>query len=76
MDFVALALAILKFVNLLMDYVNREQLMQAGRDDEIAKITQAILIKTTAGKAIMERVNAMPDKEVDDGLRNLEPRGS
>lgn len=67
-------LALLKIVNAIMGAVNREQLMQAGADAEIAKVSASILEKTAAGKAIMEKVNGMTDADVDAGLRDLEPK--
>jgi hypothetical protein len=70
----SIILAALKLINAIMGAVNREKWMQAGADAEIAKISAAILQKTTAGKAMMEKVNAMSDAEVDDGLRGLEPK--
>jgi hypothetical protein len=70
----SIILAALKFINAIMGAVNREKWMQAGADAEIAKISAAILQKTEAGKKIMEKVNAMSDAEVDDGLRGLEPK--
>lgn len=70
----SLALALLQVVNAIMNYVNTSQAKQAGTDAEIAKVSAAILAKTAAGKAIMEKVNAMSDTQVDDGLRGLEPR--
>lgn len=74
MSYISLALAVLKFVNLLMDYVNRETLLKEGRDEEIATVTAAILRKTNAGKAIMEKVDAMDAAAVDAELRKLEPQ--
>lgn len=67
-------LALLKIVNAIMGAVNREQLMQAGADAEIAKVSASILEKTAAGKAIIEKVNGMTDADVDAGLRDLEPK--
>lgn len=74
MTWVSLILAVLKVVNGLMDYVNREKLMKAGADAEIAKVSAAILQKTEAGKKIWEKVDAMSEAEVDAGLRGLEPK--
>lgn len=70
----SLALALLKTVNAIMDYVNAAQAKQAGVDSEIAKVTQSILAKTAAGKAILEKVNALSDSDVDAQLRGLEPK--
>lgn len=71
MDFIGLALAVLKLVNFIMGFVNREQLMEAGRQEEIAKVALAIAKKTAAGKAIMEKVNAMSEADVDRELGEL-----
>lgn len=74
MSWLSLILTILKVVNAFMDWANREKLMQAGYDKAIAEASAAILKKTAAGRAMMEKVNAMSPEEVDAGLRDLEPR--
>jgi hypothetical protein len=68
-----IVLLTLKIVNIIMGDVDEAKWMQAGKDAEIAKISAAILAKTTAGKAMLEKVNAMSDPEVDAALRGLEP---
>lgn len=73
MTWVSLALALLKFVNSIMGYMRERELIDKGYDQAIAEVTQSILVKTTAGKKIMERVNEMSPEEVDAGLRGLEP---
>jgi len=73
-DVLGLALAALKFVNFIMGFINREQLMEAGRQEEIAKVSAEIMRKTAAGKAIWEKVNAMSDADVDAALIGLEPK--
>lgn len=74
MSWISFALALLKFVNAIMTYARERELISQGHDEAIAEITQAILVKTTAGKAIMEKVNAMSDADVDAGLVGLEPK--
>jgi hypothetical protein len=74
MTWVSLALALLKFVNTIMMWARERELINKGYDQAIAEVTQSILVKTAAGKAIMEKVNAMSDAEVDAGLRGLEPK--
>ncbi len=74
MDVLGLALAVLKLVNFIMGFVDRQQLMEAGRQEEIAKISAEIMRKTAAGKAIMEKVNALSPADVDAGLVGLEPK--
>lgn len=74
MSIIGLILALLKFVNMLMDVVGREKLRQDGRNEEIARSLESIHRKTERGKQIWEKVDAMSDAEVDTGLRDLEPR--
>lgn len=70
----SIVLAVLQAVNAIMDFVNTEKATQAGTDAEIAKVSAAILAKTQAGKAIMEKVNALSESDVDAGLTGLEPK--
>jgi hypothetical protein len=74
MTWLSLALTLLKVVNQIMMWARERELISKGYDKAIAEVTQEILRKTEAGKAIMEKVNAMPDAEVDAGLRGLEPK--
>lgn len=74
MTWVSLALALLKFVNTIMMWARERELITKGYDQAIAEVTQEILRKTDAGKAILEKVNRMSDAEVDAGLRGLEPQ--
>lgn len=74
MDYIGLALAILKLVNFIMGYVDREQAKQDGRNEVIAEMALGIAQRATTKKAIQEKVDAMSDAEVDAGLRGLEPK--
>ena len=69
-----IVLLILKVVNAIMGEVSNQRQFKAGQDAEIAKIAASILGKTAAGKAIMEKVNALSDTDVDAALRDLEPK--
>lgn len=72
-SWISLALALLRLVNGIMTWARERELISQGHDAAIADMAQQILVKTTAGKAIMERVNAMDEATVDAGLRGLEP---
>lgn len=72
--YVSLALALLKFVNNIMNYISREQLLKEGADAEIAKTTAAILSKTEYAKNVREKIAALDDAAVDRALRDLEPK--
>lgn len=69
-----IALAFLKLANAIMGKVNDDRQFKAGVDSEIAKTAFAIANKTSAGKAMMEKVNAMSPADVDAGLAGLEPK--
>jgi hypothetical protein len=74
MGWLSLALTLLKIANTIMTWARERELISEGYDKAIGEVTQEILVKTTAGKAIMEKVNAMSDEEVDAALRGLEPK--
>ena len=69
-----IVLLVLKIANAIMTQVGDQKQFQAGTDAEIAKVSTAILAKTQAGKAIMEKVNALSDADVDARLSGLEPK--
>jgi len=69
-----IALLVLKIADAIMGQINNQKQFQAGTDAEIAKVSAAILAKTMAGKAIMEKINALSDSDVDAQLRGLEPK--
>jgi hypothetical protein len=74
MTWLSLALALLKFVNSIILWARERELISEGYDKAIAEQAAAILKKTEAGKAILERVNALSDDDVDAELRGLEPK--
>ena len=67
-------LLLLRIVNAIIEQVNQDKWIKAGADAEIAKAAAEIMRKTVAGKAILERVNALSDADLDAALRNLEPK--
>lgn len=70
----SLVLAVIKFANFLFDLINREQLKQEGRDEEIARATAALLAKTEYAKGLREKIAAMDPAAVDAALTDLEPK--
>jgi len=74
MSWISLALVLLKVVNNIMTWVRERELISTGYDKAISEVTQSILVKTVEGQAIMEKINAMSDEDVDTDLRNLEPK--
>lgn len=74
MTLAQIVLLVLQIVQSIMRQIDSATLMKAGKDAEIAKVSASILGMTQAGKAILERVNAMSEGEVDTGLKGLEPK--
>lgn len=71
MDIIGLVLAILKLVNWLTDQVDRERLKNDVRNELIAEQSMIALQRTERGKAIMEKVDAMSDDDVDAEFARL-----
>lgn len=71
MTTIEIVLAVLKLINLIMNYVDREQMKQAGRDEVLADIAQQIAVKTGVRKVILEKVDAMSEEQVNQALRDL-----
>lgn len=67
-----LTLAILQAAVALVGFLKERKLLDAGRDQEVARVALAILEKTDAGKKIAAKVAAMKDDEVDSLLKDLE----
>lgn len=75
MVWVQLILAVLQVADKLLAYFHDQGQIQAGTDAALAAVSQSILAKTAIGKAMLDKVTKMTDKEVDDALKNLEPKG-
>ena len=71
---IGFALQLLKLVNAIVDWRHDQGLIDQGYDQAIADQTKLLLVKTTEGKKLMEKVNAMPIEDVDKGLIDLEPK--
>jgi hypothetical protein len=68
-----LALTLLKLGNNIILWFQQRQLIAAGYDQAIAEQGQRTLAMTTRGKALLEKINALDEKDVDAELRGLEP---
>jgi hypothetical protein len=67
-------LALLRVVNAILDYTKEARAKQAGKDEEIARESAAILRKTQFASKALEEFSRDPSS-VDDFLRSLEPPG-
>lgn len=72
MSYVEAVLALLKLVNLLVEYGQQRRWFNAGVDAEIARQAVRVAQKTDYAKQLAERVDALPDQDVDDLLARME----
>lgn len=73
-SWIRVALALLQIADKIISFVRERKLIEAGVEQEIARASAAILVKTAAAKKTMEEVSALNEKQVDDLLHSLEPK--
>lgn len=66
-------LLILRIAQAVMNQINSQTLIAAGKAEEIVEVSSAIAARVAEAKAIQEQVGGMSDVQVDDGLKGLEP---
>lgn len=69
-----IVLLLLKVSNLITAKICHDQYFKEGYDEAVAEAASALLVMTKTGKEMMEKVNAMSSAEVDQSLRDLEPK--
>ncbi len=74
MDIIGLVLAVLKLLNWLTGKIDHEQLKADVRRELIEEETTILHDRLATKKALKEKIDAMPDKDVDAELRGLEPK--
>lgn len=74
MGWLELGLSLLKLANYIFAQVQAKQQFDAGYDKAVASAALQTLKMTVAGRAIIDQIEAMSDKDVDDLLKGLEPK--
>lgn len=74
MSWLTLAIALLQLVNKLIDWGRAQADYDKALDRQIAEQSAAILAKSEFGNAVLKKISAMSDADVDDLLRQLEPK--
>lgn len=67
------AIALLKLVNFIINWAHDRGMIDEGRRQVIAENAAAIQSKVKIRDEIREKVDAMPEEQVDQGLRDLVP---
>ncbi len=73
MTWVNIALLLLQTAASLISWLREKNQLDAGRDQEIAKTTAAILVQTQSARDVMAQVTGFSDEQVDTMLKGLEP---
>lgn len=66
MSWVSLIIALLKAATSLTSWLRDKQALEAGRDQEIARASLAVLQATAAGNELRRRIEAMEDPEAEE----------
>jgi hypothetical protein len=72
MDWLSLALLLLRIADKIADWLRERGQMDAGRDRALAEQAAAILAKTSVAKAVLQDVTGMTSEQVDARLKWLE----
>lgn len=69
-----LGLLFLQIADKALDIARAKKLMDAGEEKAVAAASASILQKTGVAKDIMQRIEGMSEAEVDQALKDLEPK--
>jgi hypothetical protein len=74
MDYIGLALAIMKFLNWITGKIDREQLKNDVRKELLAEQADILLRKMEFAKDVREKISKLDDETLNSSLRDLEPK--
>ncbi len=66
MTYAQIVLLGLQIVKWFMDRAHDQKQFDAGQDHQIAEQAKAVLGMTAEGKRILEKINALSDRDLDD----------
>lgn len=66
MTYAQIALLVLQIAKWFLDRATEQKQFDAGQEHQIAEQAKAVLGMTAEGKRLLEKINAMPDSDVDD----------
>ena len=73
-SWLSFGIALLKIGNAILGWFIRQQAVDEGRRQVILEVAMAIAAKVATRKQIQEHIDGLNDAQVDDELRDLEPR--
>lgn len=74
MSYAQIILAILSIVQMLLKMGQERKWISVGEDRAIGRSLAETLRKSEHAKQVMEEVGGLSDSQLDDGLRDLEPK--
>lgn len=69
--YIQIALLLLQVANSFVTWIRNKQTLDAGEDRAVAKAALIILERTETGKRLMEKIDAMPDRDLDRLIDDL-----
>lgn len=66
MTYAQIALLVLQIAKWLLDRATEKKQFDAGQEHQIAEQAKAVLGMTAEGKRLLEKINAMSDRDLDD----------
>jgi hypothetical protein len=72
-DWVKIILGLISLAENIFEWAKKQEYIQQGRDEEIARASAAILAKTEYAKNVRTKLEAMDDRGIDDVLAKLDP---
>jgi len=61
-----IAVLVLQIAKWFMDRASEQKQFDAGQEHQIAEQAKAVLGMTAEGKRLLEKINALSDRELDD----------
>ena len=74
MTWAEIILLVLRIAQAVMNQINAQTFIAAGKAEEIALVSSAILARVQEMQAIVAKVNAETEAQVDQDLKDLEPK--
>lgn len=66
MTYAQIAVLVLQIAKWFMDRASEQKQFDAGQEHQIAEQAKAVLGMTAEGKRLLEKINALSDRELDD----------
>jgi hypothetical protein len=73
-DWISLALGLVKLANGIIGWVQQTKQFNAGHDAAVREAGERLLAQSTEGKKIVDKVSGLSGSALDDALTDLEDK--